>query len=53
MKTQITKLLLYNEKYLNDGKVGLKKIFFCAVEIICYFCEWNNQKKLRHYEHLP
>ena len=24
MKTQITNLLLYNEKYLNDGKVGLE-----------------------------
>jgi len=23
MKTQITNLLLYNEKYLKDGKVGL------------------------------
>ena len=39
MKTQITNLLLYNEKYLNDGKVGLNKN-----GVYCYFYMNKNGK---------
>ena len=47
MKTQITNLLLYNEKYLNDGKVGLKimnKIFIGREK---------EQQQLREYIESP